>query len=216
GGDTQTRTWTGELMSLQKENIEFSIPYDLNPNNSIEISLQSDDNNANNNATIVFDQALECSSTLLLTIRTNYLGAECTWEIVNSAGDVIESGGPYGNHQTYEIDIALPDVDCYSFHLYAIQGINGGPVSLIDAYDNVVYSTTGDYGIGESANFTSDGVLNTDSFNTYAFTIYPNPTSGIIQITTQSTIDIAVVDINGKIVYIQSDINNLDQIDLSI
>src|SRR5690606_3821194 len=73
-----------------------------------------------------------------------------------------------------------------------------------------------EYGIGESANFTTDGVLNTDSFNTYAFTIYPNPTSGIIQITTQSTIDIAVVDINGKIVYIQSDINNLDQIDLSI
>ena len=45
--------------------------------------------------------------------------------------------------------------------------------------------------------------------------LYPNPSTGIVKITTENIVKVQVVDVLGKVVYINNSISNNTNIDLS-
>lgn len=217
GGATEIYNWTGNLTSLLSETIELpEINYTLQPTNTLLITIPNDDDLLNNEATLDFNESsLNGTGSMVLTIQTDQYGSEVRWNIKDSQGTTLYQGGPYGNNQTITIPITLTD-DCFSFNLIDLYGDGGGPVSLEDSDGTVIYSTNGSYGTGESVNFSSNGVLSTESNTIDMLTLYPNPSGGIINIQTKNNLDMTVFDITGKQVFEAFDVSNGDQLDLSI
>jgi hypothetical protein len=217
GGDTHTYNWTGNLTSLRFETIELpEIEYTLLGNNTLVVTLPNDDNNSNNTISFDFDQAVESHYELDLTIQTDNWGNEVRWNIKNAAGQTLYQGGPYGNNQTINVPTMTLTDDCYTFNLIDTFGDGGGPVSLVDTNGLVIYSTTGNYGSGESENFSVTGnPLGLNDNNVMTVLIYPNPTTGILNVQTKTNIDIDVFDITGKLVHTVMNVKDGDQINLT-
>ncbi len=132
--------------------------------------------------------------TLKLFVIQDQMGQETTWDIINSAGEVVAEGGPYNNlagsgtlpNVTTLSD--LPTDECYLFRIYDSAGngiccnygnghyyIKHGTAFLIDAEGN----------FGEEASHLislkkkDDGVID----NTAAsFKVYPNPANSKIYV----------------------------------
>ncbi len=216
GGPVQTYEWTGQLNSVSSQTIELpEIQYDLQANNTLVVTLENDDDNSNNEMTFDFDEAVESDYELDLTIQTDNWGSEVRWNIKNAAGQTLYQGGPYGNNQTINVEIELQN-DCFTFNLIDTFGDGGGPVSLVDSDGLIIYSTSGNYGSGESENFSvANSPLSLNENDEMAVLIYPNPTSGILTVQTKNTLNITIFDLTGKQVFNTTDVSNGNQIDLS-
>lgn len=200
GGANQTYNWTGNLGPLQKATVQLpSTAYALATSNSVTISLPSDANNADNSNVINFNRAPQAAIQLTLNINTDDWGDECSWNIKNSSGATVQSGTGYGNNGTYNVNLNLTD-DCYTFNLIDAYGDGGGAVTLVDNNNVTIYSTNGAYGSGESKNFSTGNYLGIEETIKNIFNVYPNPTSGILNIESQETANLQIVDMFGKTV----------------
>ena len=215
----QVFNWTGSLGVMQTQEIQLpAITYSILPTNIVNVTLPSDANNTNNVITTSFNKSAETTNNLNLSIQTDDWGTECSWNIKNSSGVAVLSGGPYGPDQSpgsYNIPISLPVSDCYSFNLIDSYGDGGGAVSLTDSNNLVVYSTTGNYGFGVSRAFAIQGFLNVKSDELEHFSLFPNPSNGIISIFSPSNVDITISDVTGKIVFNAKQLINSSEINLT-
>lgn len=202
GGPNQTYTWTGTLEpnDLQIVTVPFQISEILD-NNTVNISLQDDENPANNAGTVSFTKAAVSKRNVKLKIQTDAYGEELSWSIKNSAGTTIESGSNYADNQTYNFDIALPEEDCYTFELKDSYGDGGKPVSLTDIDGVVIYSTTGNYNSGAVVNFNALGLLGTSDADLVSNQIYPNPSNGLVTISLKKSSNVDIYDLSGKHIY---------------
>jgi len=215
GGDVETFTWTGDLEPLQTEEVELpEIAFDLQVTNTLSVTIEDDQNNSNNTEEVIFNEAVEGSGTLTLTVQTDNWGGECTWNIRNSQGAIVANGGPYGNNQTYTISLAL-EADCYTFNLLDSYGDGGGPVNIVDENGTVIFSTGGAYGSGVSQNFSTDGELSTEDHQLVSIAMYPNPSKGTLNISTQVALDVEIYDVTGKRVFVQNNVTAETTMDVS-
>ncbi|HLN94214.1 MAG TPA: T9SS type A sorting domain-containing protein, partial [Flavobacterium sp.] len=159
---------------------------------------------------------------------------EISWNIKNSSGTVVASGGPYtagpgaegaggpDANTTLSESVTLAVDECYS-------------VELLDSYgDGWSYGNT-QHGIElqangvtffeqEAGNFGTSLVL-TSAFKTMSnlgtvenenavFGIYPNPSSGLFTFTTVEPVRVVVSDLTGKVVYESASIQNGETMNL--
>lgn len=215
-GPTETYTWTGSMSSLQNETIELpAISYDVVQGvNNISVSINNDDNNSNNSVDDTFESATETTNTVNMILNTDNAGSQCTWDIINASGTIVYSGGPYGNNQNIQEQFNLPD-DCYQFNVYDSAGNGGGSVVVYDTNSVVVYSSSGDYGYGESAFFSTGDFLGTNNNDLQNFGIYPNPVSSILNITNAENANIQIYDVLGKLILTRDNISFEEQINVS-
>jgi hypothetical protein len=215
-GTPQVYNWTGNLTSMQSTEIQLpAINYSILPTNTVNVTLPSDYNTTNNVIGTSFNKSVETTNNLTLALQTDGWGSECTWNIKNSAGTTVQSGGPYANNATLNIPITLSADDCYTFNLLDSYGDGGAPISLTDSNSVVIYSTSGAYGSGDFRSFATGAFLNVDSHELGGFTMYPNPTDGILNIISPTKIEISISDISGKIIYKNNNIINETTIDLT-
>ncbi len=215
-GTPQVYNWTGNLTSMQSTEIQLpAINYSILPTNTVNVTLPSDYNTTNNVIGTSFNKSVETTNNLTLTLQTDGWGSECTWNIKNSTGTTVQSGGPYANNATLNIPITLSADDCYTFNLLDSYGDGGAPISLTDSNSVVIYSTSGAYGSGDFRSFATGAFLNVDSHELGGFTMYPNPTDGILNIVSPSKVEISISDISGKIIYNNNNIINETTIDLT-
>ena len=215
-GTPQVYNWTGNLTSMQSTEIQLpAINYSILPTNTVNVTLPSDYNATNNVIGTSFNKSVETTNNLTLALQTDGWGSECTWNIKNSAGTTVQSGGPYANNATLNIPITLSADDCYTFNLLDSYGDGGAPISLTDSNSVVIYSTSGAYGSGDFRSFATGAFLNVDSHELGGFTMYPNPTDGILNIISPTKIEISISDISGKIIYKNNNIINETTIDLT-
>lgn len=215
GGASETHTWTGNLASLDNVDVELpAIGYAIEQTNTVSISLESDDDNSNNDAEISFNQTFLADNTINLILNTDSQGSQCSWEIVNVAGDVVESGGPYGNNENIQETFEL-DGDCYVFNLYDTGGNGGGSVVLYDGGGNTIYSSSGDYGDGASTYFSTDGFLGITSAALEQLTVYPNPAKGMINVAQAEGANVAIYDISGRLVMSAEGISSNQQLNVA-
>lgn len=215
-GTPQVYNWSGNLGVMQTQEIQLpAINYGILATNNVNVYLPSDSNIANNTISTSFNKSAETTNSLTLSIQTDIYGSECTWNIRNSSGTIVQSGGPYANSTTYNIPVSLSTSDCYTFNLLDSYGDGGGPVTLTDSNGTVVYSTNGAYGSGASRNFAIQGFLDVKTNELSGLAIYPNPTNGILNIYSPTVVDISISDVTGKVVYNQKSLSNDNTLDLS-
>ncbi len=111
--------------------------------------------------------------------------------------------------------------DCYSFLIEDIygDGMNSGyGVGSYRIFGNGVQISGvqgGTFGSSETKSFSVANPLSNDEFSTSSVSIYPNPTKGIVTISTESSVDIVITDLTGKVVFAKNKVSNNESINLT-
>jgi hypothetical protein len=223
GGTPQTYTWTGSLTSLQSTDIELpEIDFTPQATNTINASVANDDLNDNNQTSTSFDDALETAGTMKLKVTTDDWAEEVSWNFKDSSGSILESGSynqGSDDQTTFEYTYNFDD-DCITFSAFDSYGDgltvggNGG-IELKDANDIIVYAFNGDYGSGFSVEFDSNGVLGLGDNSLATASLYPNPTSSVLNISNVENATIEIYNILGQVMTVKTNVSNLETIDVS-
>ncbi len=215
-GAAQQYTWTGNLTSLSKAIVTLpGASYAPQVINTIAVSIPADDILTNNTGNLTFNNAVEATNNLNLSLQTDAYGDEISWNIKNAAGTIVASGGPFANNTLIITPITLPGDDCYTFNLIDSYGDGGGPTTLSDSNGTQIYTTNGVYGSGASTNLKSLNSLKNSDFVAAKIRIFPNPSTGIFTVASTLEVSLEVVDLTGKLVYNADKISNSSVIDLS-
>lgn len=164
---------------------------------------------ASNNATsqtFSADDIFGNGTVISFELQPDLYGSEISWTLTNSSNSVVYSGGSYSDGTysynpitgyTFNLPAAvnltftLPE-DCYTFSITDDYGdgicslaASGFPEA--DGYyslfaDGVEFYTGCDYSTGESFSFKIGGTYKTDSYKMDSISLYPNPTSDMLNI----------------------------------
>lgn len=215
GDPTETYNWTGNISSLQTEAIELpAISYDIEEVNTVSVTIENDDDNSNNTISGNFDRTFEYADEIRLVLNTDNQGSQCTWEILDVDGNVVESGGPYGNNENINEVFPLA-ANCYKFNLYDSAGNGGGSVALLDINNEVIFNSAGDYGFGATANFGTSGFLGTGNNVLNNIAVFPNPAKTAVTIANAENANIVIFDVLGKVVVSQNNISLSQEVSIS-
>ncbi len=191
GGANTVVNWTGSLATDGSEIVAMPVYTGLAiGSHSFVISVANpngvaDENASNDTFTFNFDISPSYTTTeVVFNLTTDNYGNETTWQLVDSANNVVSSGPntPYANNTTYQETITLPIADdCYGFVINDSYGdgiccgFGNGSYNLEDENSNVIISG-GNFGSSESVIFTVQNPLSIDEFNLdNLIDFYPNP-----------------------------------------
>ena len=206
-GEEQSYEWSGNLSFLQTETVELSeVTFAIADTNQLVITgispNGSDDDYLPNN-TFVFEvikaPSLTGNSIVFLTLDDH--PEETTWEIKNSMGDVVQSGGPYETSGQKFEPINLSETDCYEFVIYDAGG-NGTEYYAVVYGNNQVAFDGSNFGELERNEFAI-GIVSVDQIEAYTdMSIYPNPVTDKLNISfympDQNDVRVVVSDLVGK------------------
>jgi len=185
GENTLTYNWTGSLGFLDNQVVELPvIDFSVLDENEIVIYLQNpngstDDFPRNDTIAGTFDQALIAPAQVKLMIKLDDNPEEITWDVSNSMGDVIFSGGPYPEAGAFiQETMDFEESDCHIFSIYDSggDGLNTpGFFTLFYGGNTQIIAGTS-FGSRAQAQFSVDlGVSVEDYSNPIEVVVYPNP-----------------------------------------
>jgi hypothetical protein len=214
-GDSHTYNWSGNLPALWDETITLpEVAFTLQSTNTVEVSIPNDDDNSNNSLTSEFDKAPEGTGTIDVRIITDAYGFECRWNLKDSSGNIIESGGPYTNNTTTEFRLNIP-ADCYTFTLIDTAGDGGTRATIKDHEGTILYNAVGNWGAEKAGQFLSNGVLSVNQSQLDNLSLYPNPASTVLNLKNAENANIQVFDVLGKLILSQENIAMDTQINVA-
>jgi len=206
-----TINWTGSLATDAFEDIPLSAivvsgqgahsftASVSNPNGNVDQSPSNDANTQNFTVPVNFQ-----TTTVRVIITPDRYGAETTWTLADSGGNVVGSGGPYttvGSNGTQpdEIqDVTISVFDCYTFTLNDSYGdgicclYGAGTYRLEDGASNIIVNGNGSFGGSVTDLFKiSDPALRVDE-NVLAsnLRIYPNPSAADFTVSVSNFTDV--------------------------
>lgn len=167
--------WSGSLSYLGRDVIgfddftDFVLKADGTRNNAeIWFSDVNGTDRESNRVSLSFSNAVTAVSGIMLRIYTDNKPEETTWEVVNSAGDVVDAGGPYAEaRKFYDELLELDSDDCYTIIFHdaggdGIKGKNGNGYFIVYQYTaegKKTNVTQGDYtGETHTVNFSLSNV----------------------------------------------------------
>lgn len=190
-----THSWTGDIPFYTSQTVdipEFSFT-GITDENELVIRVSNpnghdDENNLNDELSHLFDISPQVTQTVKMKLRTDLAPQETTWELTNFAGEVLYSGGPYTQPETfYEETFQLATNDCYAFTLYD-SGNNGlccgngtGLCRLMDD-GNTNFAIINQFGSRITTEFAIDYNVGIEKVAENTFSIYPNPSTGLFTI----------------------------------
>ena len=200
GGANNVINWTGSISSNQSEEIELPA-LDLsdgthilnvsssNPNGGIDGDT-SNDVIANS---FIFNAVSKfITSQVNLSLTTDNWSDETTWEFRNSSGALIASGGPYDgttqDNTTFEESFNVQVDECYTFTINDSEGdgiccgFGTGSYTLTTSDGSIIFDGDGQFGSSESTNISVVNSLSNDEFLEANISIFPNPTTGVVQV----------------------------------
>ncbi len=152
-GVAHTYNWTGSLARLEKATLpledirDFSLSTDGSKNTAKVWLSEINGTTTESNAVIVnFSNSMQAKGAVRMDIYTDKKPEETTWKVFNSAGDVVQQGGPYTEaRHKYKETFNLKTDDCYSLVIYDA----GGDGISSAAYGNGYYQI---YQLGRDEN----------------------------------------------------------------
>ena len=223
GGNTvSTGTYTGSLATYGLATITCSTISGFSGGTLVATVTTAGDANAANGSmnkvvTVNNNPATAVSNSIYVNVTTDRYASETTWELTNSAGTVISSGGPWSNlgangttvRPPVTVSGLVPD-QCYKFTIYDSYGdgiccaYGAGSYSVTDAAGNTLLS-------GGEFTFTSgglikSGVVGLDELHIKEFNVYPNPASDVLNVAfeTSETAVVTLLDLQGRVVATQT------------
>ena len=214
GGTQETVAWTGSLATSESALVDLpSIDITVQTTNTIDVTLENPNGEAdefpqNNSKTIAFDEATHVTSPVVLALKLDDNPGETTWELKDSGGTVLYSGGPYTTAGQYVIEyFELGENGCYSFSIYDTggDGLTGTGIYKLAYEGSTIFAQGNDFGYMTGAEFKI-GITGEDELNvTNSVQIYPNPftETAYVSFSTGQTeaVSINVYNSVGKLVY---------------
>lgn len=191
GGASSSINWSGNLAPQQTANVPLPAIAILNGPQTLTVETSSPNNlpdgDPSDDSFSLDFVANSPGELVTLSLTPDDFGVDITWELTNSNGTVLYSGGPYtnGNTSTIVRQFCLGSA-CYTFTIADEFGdgiccANGsGSYAITSAFGTHVESD-GQYGSGESRDFCLVGV-GVEELAPGAITVFPNPGSGNINL----------------------------------
>lgn len=220
GGMNQTHTWTGSLAPNQTTIITLlnTASFGILNTSIVTTNGTTDQRVSNNSDSDAFSPVNYTFTNYVFTLQRNFWGAETTWQIKDSAGTIIYSGGPYSNKPSEILPLpavitqnwTLANNQCYTFTIFDSQGdgiccFGGNGFYNIKSTNGLITVASGaSFGSVDNRHFST----NTSGTNTFEalndIYLYPNPTKGIVNINVPSDFslpaDVTVTNSLGQIV----------------
>lgn len=185
-----TINWTGNLGFLESAMIDAGeIGFVLEEENTLMVKVegvngQEDEYLLNNAKTTEIDQSPFLTGNLLLFFLLDNSPEETTWEILNSQGTVVMSGGPYSTPGgVVSLPVTFDAGDCYELIVYDAGGngmccSNGtGYYALIANGNQAIFSGQG-FGASDRNEFTYGFVgVDETGMEQGSISLHPNPAS---------------------------------------
>jgi len=204
--------WTGNLNTNQTEDIPLPTQTFSPGAHSFAFSILSanggNDLNPNNN-TVEVTFTIVDSDEMSVNILTDNYGDETSWEITDSTNNIVASGNGYADNTQYNLPACLAQ-GCYTFTIF--DDANDGLCCGFGIGDYLILSSDGDtlgfgaqFGANESINFclladtNNVGITNVELKKTIS--LFPNPTSGLLQVEFEAGSNFAnvvLVDVVGR------------------
>ena len=206
----KTVEWTGNLPLYASEQVEIGeVSFPVEDENTLEVSIKSvnggADEAAKNNvvASDIKGAPETVGKALKLSIRTDSNPQQTTWQVKNMAtGEVVIQGGPYdqANH-TYNENIEVAGDGCYDLTVYDAggDGLVGGFYGL-KAGSTTLFSG-GEFSDLESNEFSYEVTADVEESLDYVTSVYPNPTSGLLNIVCEGKQNVTLYNMAGQRVF---------------
>lgn len=233
GEEPVTTTWEGSLNYRDTATIELPPGnFTVQEANTLEVSLSNtngmgDEFAGNNTMSQEIELAMEVTNPIYIMLRTDNDPQETTWEIINSSGEVVHSGGPYEEPSTF---VLLNDPfefeydDCYSFIIYdaggnGIRNGNGMGMYYLSYGNDEEIIEGAAFGDQEETEFN----LTVTSVNELAqdkkITLYPNPVqkgeAAYINIPGNENAQLSIFDNTGRLIQEVQSKEGINQIPVS-
>ncbi len=210
-----TVDWTGNLPTYGVDFVNVA-SYTPTGNTQVTFQITSADDNASNNtkSELVLASTYVANSTqVTFELQTDNYGNETTWKLFKPDGSIYADGGPYpsgAGQPLHTYTWNLEDGNCYRLEVYDQYG-DGFCCSYGQGYykvkvGNQVIFQGGQFGSQDTKFFgvedASAGV--TENTLTSSLNVYPNPTSGLVELEYNMdlghTVNATVTDMVGKVV----------------
>jgi len=216
--EQNTFTWTGDIVQYGIEVVSLPEIQDIasgdhvfkveaiNPNGEV------DDDPSNNILTEDFIINTD-GKEVILDILTDDYPMETSWELFFD-GTVIASGSGYSGAQTvYLTPICLDNEQCYTFTVYDEYGDGmsyGGVTGHIELiWDGVVMGEiAGDSFTYEASFDFCISTVGIEDANNVEIEVYPNPSTGLVNIKGVENAKVAVYNVTGALVAEYENFNN--------
>ncbi len=193
GGTPTTFNWTGNLAYYDYVTVALpSIAFAPQTNNDLNIAIVvPSDANANDNVQLLSWQgaSTHAAGVYKVFVKPDLYGSETTWDIKNSAGTVIASGGPYfdGNRLLITTPVTVGTNDCFSFGIYDEFGDGIGTSSppgwyMLQAPNGDTIFRGGVYEFADYVDFKTDGTVANAPILSEEVSVSPNPSNGLFKI----------------------------------
>ncbi len=229
-----TKTFPGTINRFATKSLTFD-ELTVNPDADYSIELTSvndmplynpDFSDAGLNVYV----AAPVSNDIVIKVYTDNYPSEMSW-VLRNGSTVVATGGPYAGtaqgggpdaNTTKIHNVTLPTDGCYSIQLIDSYGDGWGLGSTphgieIFANEQSVFDiAVGNFGSSLTKNnVITNAALAIGDLTTSKFGIYPNPTSGVFQINSDSPVQVSIIDITGKLVHTANNVTGETSVDLS-
>lgn len=169
-GVSHSYDWSGDLARLEKT--KFSIEgitdftlTDYGSKNVAKVWLSeiNGTSNESNAISINFNNSMQARYAVRMDIYTDKKPEETTWKVFNSAGDVVQEGGPYteARHKYKEV-LDLKTDDCYSLAIYDAGGDGISGAAYGNGYYQIYQLSKGEDGEVTSTRLTQGTFTNSE------------------------------------------------------
>ena len=233
GDDTYTADWIGEILPFDREKISIPVTAPFGTHDVVVSITEANGQSYSFTSTIPVtslewaDLVIDGEEELLkLELMQDKFGGQITWEFTTADGTVLGSGGPYSTlvgssaTQAHIERVAVPVDECVRFTIRDAMGdgicctYGNGYYVVKDSHNNVLFGDHNDGDFGEevshmiSVKATEVGVNEVEQ----TLKIYPNPTSGLLNIQYEGMTRIEVYNTVGQCVMTQRVNGNSTQI----
>ena len=211
GESLKTFNWTGSMATFASETVDLGeISFPVKEENTLEVRVNNingvDDDVLSNNTTTIDIKGTPdiAGKTLKLTIRTDANPEETTWKVTNlGSGEIVLEGGPYDtpNH-TYNETLVITEDGCYDFTIFDAggNGLSGSGIYGLKAGNTNLF-TGRLFGNSESNEFYYEVTDDVEENFNHSISIYPNPTSGLLNIYSQEKQTVTIYNLVGQCVF---------------
>lgn len=244
-----TQNWTGNLSTYEMEEVTFTnVPVTNASAVTVNITTNGDVEPSDNEIDPGLVSAANAPSTLItVELLTDNYGAETYWRIMNSNGQEMAHGGnelvgttnvgvgsgaapasptAYASSTTYNISVAVPANDCYTFEAYDYYGdgmccaYGTGYYKLRPTWGaNVSFVEGGEFAASTQDAFRTSAAVGIDENAPGVTSIYPNPTSGNVNLvfnTVENKVNVDVFNLLGERIMTRTlNSNGVQTIDMS-
>jgi hypothetical protein len=206
--------WTGNLAYGATEMVTLpEVSFDVQDENDLLVYTTNpngspDEDPMNDTTSTSFVSANEAVPDIYLFLKLDGNPEESSWELKNSAGDVLYTGGDYTQANLLVKDtFQLDESDCYTFYLYdeGEDGLTGGGFfALRESNFNVIYENYEFSGPEELVQFNATMVSVDEIKEQTSFSVFPNPFDEQANIAfvleEQANVEILVYNVIGEVV----------------